>query len=186
MKKVFTKEYIIKHQGCYIEEKNKVHNLSFINNRDINILDIVNSEIAIKDKLWFLRNKCNLTLDNKKLLALILAECVSKIFNTKYPNDNRVNNCIKAIKDFNNNLISTEELVIAKNAAYAASAYATGVYAAAADAVYAAADVDVGVAYVAAAYAAYVADAEKITNLSYQQKLLNSIINFVNDLPQDN
>jgi len=62
MKKIFTKEDVINSKGCYSKEQ--VLNLSFINNEIILISDILNSEISIKDKRWFLYNSCCENLAN--------------------------------------------------------------------------------------------------------------------------
>jgi hypothetical protein len=151
MIKQFNKQDIINNKGCYSLEQ--VERLSFINKEKINILDIINSEISLKDRFWFVRNKTNLTLSSKKQLALILAEVVLGIYNEKYPNDNRVSNCIQGIKNFNNNLISKEELYIIKNNCWSARNDA------AANAVIAAADAVIADAADAADAAAAAADA---------------------------
>ena len=140
MKKQFTKQSILDNRGCYSPEQ--VEKLSFINKDNISIHDIINSEIKLNDKFWFVRNKTNLTLDNKKQLTLILAEVVLEIYNKKYPDDKRVANCIQGIKDFNANIISREEFNVLRNKCWDAKREAT-----------AAADVATAAAYAAAAYA---------------------------------
>ena len=153
MKKQFTKQSILDDRGCYSPEQ--VEKLSFINKDNISIHDIINSEIKLNDKFWFVKNKTNLTLDNKKQLTLILAEVVLEIYNKKYPDDKRVANCIQGIKDFNANIISREEFNVLRNKCRDAKREATAAYAAATAVAYAA-DAD-ATAY--AAYAATVADA---------------------------
>ena len=172
MKKQFTKQSILDNRGCYSPEQ--VEKLSFINKDNISIHDIINSEIKLNDKFWFLRNKTNLTLDNKKQLTLILAEVVLEIYNKKYPDDKRIANCIQGIKDFNANIISREEFNVLRNkcwdakreatAAATAAAYAAyAAYAYTADAAYAAtaaaADAATAAVYAAYGYAAAAADA---------------------------
>lgn len=71
MKKQFTKQEIIDNKGCYSTEQ--VMELSFINKETILATDILKSEIPIRDKRWFLWNKCEITIDSKKQLALKLA-----------------------------------------------------------------------------------------------------------------
>ena len=178
MKKEFTKKYIIDNKGCY--DINQVNSLSFINNTEITILDIINSEMPTKDKIWFLFKKSDLTLDQKKELSYLLAENVSHIYNERYPSDNRVKDCIKAIKDFNNNPITKEKLLefrrAAADAADAAADTADAAYAAdAADAAYAAA-----YAAAAAAYAADAAAADAAAKNQKNQQLINIIIDFIN------
>lgn len=51
MKKEFTKHYVIENQGCYHEYPGKVQKLSFMQKENISILNILNSEIHLKDGL---------------------------------------------------------------------------------------------------------------------------------------
>jgi len=183
MKKEFTPQYIIDNQGCYQETKDKVNNLSFMKLETINIMDILNSEIPLKDKGWFLIKKCDFTIEQKKSIALLLAKSVVEIYNNKYPNDNRVNECIDAIESFNSGKITLDELIVKRNTASAAdttSAYAAA--AAASAAASAAYDAAATAAFFASAsasaydYAAYAA-AEKA---KYKTKVLQVLIDFVN------
>lgn len=59
----FTKTFIRKNKGCYTLKQ--VNQLSFINNKVITLDDIINSEISIQDKFWFLYNNCNFTYAEK-------------------------------------------------------------------------------------------------------------------------
>lgn len=160
MIKTFTPKDIMTNKGCYSKEQVEI--LSFIKQDIISILDILNSEIPLKDKRWYLWNKCDITLQDKKDLSLKLAWCVFPIYQNKYPNDKRVEDCLKAIKDFNDGRITIDELRIKRTAASTATSYAT--YAAYAASNYAAdaadaADTYAADAYAAYAYAAYTADA---------------------------
>jgi hypothetical protein len=186
MKKQFTPNEIRSNRGCYsLEEVNK---LSFINKDSIDIIDILNSEIQIKDRLWFLRNKCNLNLAEKIKISYICAKTVSPIFKSKYPNDNRIELCLNGILDYKNNKIGRKELVSLKenaDAAYADAADAAAAASAAADAADAAAAASAASAAAAAAYAdadaaadAYAADAK----LSYKTILIDNIIQLINTL----
>ena len=173
MKKTFTKKYILENKGCYSTEQ--VENLSFINQKTITIQTILNN-LPIKDFNWFLMKKCELTIEQKKEIALLYAECVLPIYEEKYPNDNRVKDCIQGIKYYRSGKIKKEELIVLRRAAAAAyaaaadaDAYADAAYAAyaaayaadaaayAADAAYAAAAAAYAAAYADAAAAAYAA-----------------------------
>jgi hypothetical protein len=104
---------------------------------------------------WFLNNCKKIELKVKINLAVFSAELVLPIYTKRYPNDNRVSDCILATKDFILGKINREELLKKRNTAAAA-------YAAAADADDAAAYAAYAAAYAAAdaaAYAAYAADA---------------------------
>ena len=160
MKKIFKKEEILSNKGCYSREQ--VLNLSFINNREITLINIMKSEISIQDKRWFLYNKGELSTNQKKVLALKLAWAVLPIYEDQYPGDNRVRDCLQNIEKFNLDNIFFNELAVKRNAAAeaaTAAAYATAE--AAADAAYtAAADAAVfAAAAEATAYAAAAAEA---------------------------
>lgn len=119
MKKEFSKEYILKNKGCY--ETEQVEALSFINQESIKIEDIINSEMPLKDKGWFLVRKCELTIKEKAELAYKLASVVLPIFETKSPGDNRVKECLEAIQEFNLGKIDRDQLMIKRHAAYDAA-----------------------------------------------------------------
>jgi len=164
MKKIFTKKELIKSKGCYSEQQ-IIELYENHKKENVSIFDILNSEINIKDKRWFVYNACKLSLVKKKSLALKLAWEVLPIYENKYPNDLRIWKCLQTIKNFNSKKITKEEL---KNAAYAANAAAYASYAA---------------AYAAnAAYAADAADAAAESK-TYSEKLTQILIDFFNDLP---
>ena len=187
MKTTFTKKDMMQRKGCYSMQQ--VVDLFFTDNTEITIETILTSSIPIKDKRWFVYNSCDLTLDEKKKLSLLLSWAVLPIFETKNPNDNRVRECLEGIEKFIKGEITKEELLILKLAAGDAADYAaaTDDYAAAyaayaaidaADyAVYATttdADAAYAAAYAAAAYAA-TADAK----LTYTQNLNIILLEFV-------
>jgi len=156
MKKTFTKEYILKNKGCYSTEQ--VENLKCIKNKVITLKQLFR-DLPIKDFTWFLFKKCDLDLSQKRYFALHCAKEVESIYNEKYPDDNNVSECIKAIEECLKGNISTEELKGKRDAVAYATAYAVDdvadvVYAiyvvavAYADAVYAAVDVVAAVAAV--------------------------------------
>ena len=196
-KNLFTKKEILANCGCYSQKKaNQV--LTFVE-EPVTIQAIMDLNIPLKDKRWFVWNACQLSLDQKKELALKLAWIVLPIYEEKYPNDSRVKDCLQATEDFNNNLITKKGLRekrdaaayaadaadaaaaaaadAAADAAYAADAAAYAAAAYAADAA-AAADVYADVAYAgdAAAYAAYVAYA---SNKTYSQKIQELLIEYL-------
>ena len=150
MKKIFKKEEILSNKGCYSREQ--VLNLSFINNREITLINIMKSEISIQDKRWFLYNKGELSTNQKKVLALKLAWAVLPIYEDQYPGDNRVRDCLQDIEKFNLDNIFFNEVAVKRNAADAAAD-------AAAEATAAEATAAAYAAVYAAAYAAYAADA---------------------------
>ncbi len=189
MKKLWSKSELQNARGCYSEEQiEKLWNGG--RGETVTLVEIMESDTSIKDKRWFLFNKGQLTLDQKKALALITAWVVLPIFETKYPDDKRVRECLEGIEKFNKGEISSDELWRLRRdaAAAAAYAYAAAAYAyAAADAAYAA-----YAAYAAdaadaadAAYAAYAADAAYATDaadakLTYSQRLQVALIEFIN------
>ena len=72
MKKEFTKEYMINNCGCYSQPHLMI--CSFMKLDIININDILNSEIPLKDKAWFVIKKTELKLEQKKIISVIISE----------------------------------------------------------------------------------------------------------------
>ena len=86
-------------------------------NKKLTLLEILDSN-GVKDAFWALlcweyRDYCLLLAD--------VAESVAYIFNEKYPNDNRVKDCIQGIRDYHAYKITLEELHELRAAIYAAS-----------------------------------------------------------------
>ena len=182
MKTQFTHEGLLNSKGCYSKEQA----LEFCQGRPeiVTIKEILESEISIQDKRWFVYNSCDLSLDEKKKLCLKLAWIVLPIYEEKYPNDARIKACLQATEDFYNGKITIEELKVKRSAANAAAAYAN------ADAAYAAVDAANAYTYAAyanaddnayaAAYAAVAANAYTYAkNLTYTQKIQQALIDFV-------
>jgi len=126
--------------GCYGRKKAD----TFLPNENFDISDVLNSNVSIKDKAWFIRRNCEFTDTEYRKFAIGCAICVLPIYEARYPENKAPREAIQAAQDYLNKTISIEELRT-KRAAYAAAD------AAAADAAAYAAD--------AAAYAAYAADA---------------------------
>ena len=145
---------------------------------DMTMVEFLELEhIPHNDKAWLIRRMVDVNI--LKWWSLECAKSVAHIYNEKYPNDNRVNECLKANKDFLLGLISLDELLIKRRAcdyvvavsvsasSYAAAAVSDASYAASAtsDAAY----TSDAYAYDAAAYAsaAYAYDASDASNASY-------------------
>jgi hypothetical protein len=166
MKRVFKKHEI--NYGCYDQDQ---FNQLWPKTRSVTIKQILESpNIPIKDKRWFVWNNCNLSLNEKKELALKLSWIVLPIYEEKYPNDLRVRECLQAIEDFKLGKISIDILKEKRTAAYAA-ADAAAAYAAASAAAYAAAS--------AAADAAAAAAAAYAKKQTYSQQIQQTLIYFV-------
>ena len=181
MKTTFTKEYITDNKGCYSYEQ--VNNLSFINKESISLLEIIESEMPLKDKYWWFFKKCDLPLTDKQQLSIQLAEIVLEIYEAKYPNDKRPREAIQAAKDYLAGTISLNNLrekrYAAAYAAADAAAYAAAyAYAAYADAYAYAAYAD-AYAYAAADAAAYAA--AKTNRQDLQDKLYDLLKKFIID-----
>ena len=154
MKKEFNKEYALHNKGCYSKETASC--LSFMQNENFSINDIMNSEIPLKDKFWFLIRKCELTKIEKQEIAISVAETVLPLYEAKYPENKAPREVVNAAKSYLKGLINLDTLLQKRPYAYAADAAAaayTAAYAAAgyADAAYA--DAAAAAAYAAAAYA---------------------------------
>ncbi len=151
----FTRDYMKENCGCYSVEQ--LVQCSFMKNEIVTLTAILNSEIPLKDKFWFVCKKL-LTKEQNQKLAIDVAEMVLPIYEEKYPGDLKVRECIEAAKQLLSGHISLEDLLIKRRAAdsaYDAAAAAAAYAAAAATAGYTAATAG----YTAAtAYAAAAAD----------------------------
>ena len=135
----FTRDYMKENCGCYSVEQ--LVQCSFMKNEIVTLTAILNSEIPLKDKFWFVCKKL-LTKEQNQKLAIDVAEMVLPIYEEKYPGDLKVRECIEAAKQLLSGHISLEDLLIKRRAAdsaYDAAAAAAAYAAAAATAGYTAA-----------------------------------------------
>lgn len=102
MKKTFDSNYIKKHRGCYQMEE--VDILSFIGQDKISIMDILNSEITLKNKGWFVIKKTQLTTEQKKQLAYLMAVSVA-------PNTQMITGSMNVLKPLNNLMLAKYQLI---------------------------------------------------------------------------
>ena len=185
MKKSFSLPFMENNCGCYSQEQ--LHKLSFMkrepnHDENVSIQSILESEIPLKDKYWFVIRKSELTDRQKQELAIGVAEIVLEIYEKKYPNNKAPREAIQAAKDYLNNVIGIEELRIKRYAAYAAYAAADAAYAAyaaadAADAAYAAyAAYAAADAAADAAYAAADANPKKLFSVILLQYLMDFVV----------
>jgi hypothetical protein len=131
MKKTYSFNYMMDNCGCY--GKSKTAELFFSENKnDISIENILNSDIPLKDKYWFVVRKTELTKLEKQTIAIDVAEIVLPIYEKRYPNSKAPREAIEAAKQFLGGHISLDILIEKRAAAYAA-AYAADAAAAAAD-----------------------------------------------------
>ena len=96
MKNTFSKSYMEKNCGCYNNNGNldKLFNCDFMKLAEmtkvseISLNAILQSNIALKDKFWFVIKKCDLTANQKIEIAINCAEIVLPIFEQKYNENN--------------------------------------------------------------------------------------------------
>ena len=170
MKKVFTREFMLANCGCYSEEQ--LLECSFMNNEKITLKSILDSEIPIKDKYWFVIKKLT-TIRQKQQIAITCAKFVLPIYESKYPNDNRPRLAIEKAENYLAGKCTIKELR-EKRIAVTAAAYAAAYVAAYAVDAYVAADAAYGDAYAAAVYsvAAYAVDAYVAADAAINNNLL--------------
>ncbi len=175
MKQTFNKDFMRKNCGCYAKN-NRIDACSFMQKNEITLSDIVESEIPLKHKFWFVINKCA-SINERKQIALEAAECVLPIYEEKYQNNKAPRKAIEAAKKYLRGELGFDELLIARQAAAAAYAAAdANADDAAADAAYAAYAAADDAADDDAAYAAYAADAAAA---AYKIKLLKILLSKV-------
>ena len=130
MKTEFTKQEMYNLKGCYSKET--LDNCSFMSKDNISLQSILDSEIPLKDKSWFIRNSIQLSDIEKRQFAIGCALVVLPIYENKYPSNDAPRKAIEAAEKYLKNEITLQELnIFRKAAAAAAAAYAA--YAAAAD-----------------------------------------------------
>ena len=174
---------MIDNRGCYSLEQ--LNSCSFMKNDNVELEEIINSEIKLKDKFWFVCKKV-LTKEQNKQLAISVAETVLDIYESKYPENKAPRLAIDAAKLYLLGKISLLELKKKRATAAAAVADADATaasYAAATAASYAATAASYADATAAsyadaaattATYAATAADAAK-----YNNNLLNALKSFI-------
>src|ERR1039457_2500108 len=112
MKHTFTPQDIYNSKGCY--STSQVDKLSFISQSDITIQTIINSEISISDKFWFVFVNCDLTLKQKKILNLNCAKINLKKYKENCLKNNwtelkEVTELTQLCEDYVNDIITLEE-----------------------------------------------------------------------------
>jgi len=195
MRQEFITEYIKANCGCYTPEKLLT---AYKENKDVlcyetpscsvTLDEILNSNIPLKDKYWFVCKKLT-TKEQNQQIAISVAEIVLPIYEAKYPTNTSVRECIEAARQYITGHITLEKLLKKRRVAYATYVVtdATNVAASAVDAVadVAIAVVDaINVVAVTASYAAVdiaVAIATYVdaaVNTSYKKQLLQFLITF--------
>ena len=102
------KDFINKNKGCYSEEQ--LNNCSFMKQEEFTLQDILNSEISLKDKFWFVRRKLN-TKEQNQQISILVAEAVLFLYELKYPEDKRPREAIEAAKNYLKGIINLDELI---------------------------------------------------------------------------
>ena len=151
----YTKSWLSANCGCYSPER--LASCSFMQTEgDTSLKAIIDSEIPLKHRFWFLCRKVLSKQENQQL-AIECAEAILPLWKEKYPEDERPQAAIQAAKDYMAGKISSENLKEAAADTYAASyvAYAASY---AADAV---------AASYAASYAADAAAAAHVATAAY-------------------
>ena len=138
MKTEFTKQEMYNLKGCYSKET--LDNCSFMSKDNISLQSILDSEIPLKDKSWFIRNSIQLSDIEKRQFAIGCALVVLPIYENKYPSNDDPRKAIEAAEKYLKNEITLQELNIFRKAAAAAAAAYAAYAAAAADAADAADD----------------------------------------------
>ena len=160
MKKTFTKEYIASNAGYY-QDTDKLAALLHSAPDNITIADILQSSIPCGDKAWFIINSYKLTTQQILSFTVGCAELCLPVYETTYPNDNRVRDCIEATKQFIDGKISVDELEEKRDAVDAAYCVVSAAYCVVSA---------VNAVYYAANAAYWAADAVEATNTTKDTK----------------
>lgn len=96
MLKQFTSEYIRQNEGCY-EGTNKTTLLLEKTGENPTLLNLLN-ELPPKDFIWFLRNHCGLTIEEKLEFSIFCAELLIPIYEKAYNGELRYRNSVYLTK----------------------------------------------------------------------------------------
>ena len=117
MKKTFTKEYISSNCGCYAPAReNKLHKCSFMktDSNEVQIMEIIDSEIPFQDKFWFIVQFAEFTVEQRQEIAKINLEELRLIREEKFGKNENVDEFIQAAKDYVDKKISYSDLLTAE------------------------------------------------------------------------
>lgn len=162
-------EFMLNNFGCYANDR--LMECSFMQNDTVTLMDILNSEIPLADKYWFVCRRIASEEQNQQI-AISVAEITLPIFENKHPDDQSPRQAIEATKQYLAGTISIDQLMEKRRAAAATiSAYSMALtaYSAAPTADYAAAYAAKYAVYAAAiaAYAAYDISTLDVTRTTY-------------------
>lgn len=117
MQKTFTKEFMLSNKGCYSEAH--LMQCSFMKTSKITIKSILESDIPMRDKYWFVCKKL-LTAEQNRDLAITTAETVLENYEKEYPGNKSPRQCLEAAKDYLAGSISLKTLQETRNNCYEA------------------------------------------------------------------
>lgn len=89
IQKSFTREYILANCGCYARDKmNSIDLCSFMEDESefVTLSSIIESEIPLKDKYWFVCNHINDECDKIKLIEYVYNRVISYVGNLTIEN----------------------------------------------------------------------------------------------------
>jgi hypothetical protein len=121
MKQSFTKDFMRENCGCYSIAE--LEACSFMKNDEISLQSILQSEIPLKDKFWFLCYKLATKEENQEM-AIRVAEIVLPIYERIYPDNKTPREAIEAAKQYIRGNISLDELAEKRRAVYYTADYA--------------------------------------------------------------
>lgn len=123
MQQVFSKEFAVLNRGCYSSEQ--IDEILESHKEPITLSMLIESEIPLKDKFWFVCKKLATREENQRI-AIAVAEIVLPIYEKKYPDNKAPREAIEAAKSFLHGTIGVDELIQKRRNAYAAAyAYKT-------------------------------------------------------------
>lgn len=94
VRKEFTKQFIIDNRDCNSYEQ--IISYSFMNKDTILLLELLQSEMIIQDKCYFVYQKCNLNVEQKKDLSLLLSQSIKQ----RYSDNKTIEEYFQAIESY--------------------------------------------------------------------------------------
>ena len=123
MKTTFTKSTA--KFGCYKSNDNQQDN--YLPNETFTISDVLNAEVSLKDKAWFIRYNCEFTDTQFREFAIGCALCVLQIYEEKYPDNKAPREGIEGAKAYLAGKIDIDEFRLKRRAAAEAADAAASV-----------------------------------------------------------
>ena len=113
MKTEFGKAYFLTHKGCYSSEQ--VESIYPPQKETVTLAELLESDMPLADKFWFVIKMCELTNRQKQELVAGVADIVLELYENEYPTIQAPRESIEAMKQYLSGAIALSELISKRN-----------------------------------------------------------------------